>query len=379
MTGGIDDIGDILDRLRAVAPAEASQPTDQIQQKETPITQADSIGEASQDTEKGPKFSEMPGVVNLENQVSRSDVEAFLFMINEVEVGIVNTILQVWSKGIEENKRLDKEQRELAIRQGLNQIGKFLSGISDSYVDETQRTEMSTANMTAFTMMAALTLGQVSAIPDPTMATAIHNLNPAVFNVVPVEMQGALAMTGALIASALTTPILLNLTGMAQSTEGKLPENALATQLAYVTSQFVNSGLARQLINNDSRFNSLGAEQKSELVAKMNLTYMLGALTLFYEKETGWITEEEIVDMLNQGALYQKIKGENPSDPRLSLIAMIRQELGSMSQAERKEFLREALKHFSDNPAYESSQELYGLLSKMWANMDYEQMSESAA
>jgi len=381
MSGGIDDLGDLLKLVGGITPTEEIEQTETTgADVETPITQTDTIQQAEKDAEKGMQLPTTPGLINLEQlPVGKADIEAFLFMITNVEVGVVNTILEVWAKGIEANKKVDKEELERSIRMGLDQIGKFLDGLGTSYVDETQGTDMAAANITAFMIMSALTIGQLGPVADPTILTGVHNLGAGVFSVVPAELHGALAMTGALVTAALMAPVMLSLTGAAEASKGKLPENALANQVAFATFNMVQTGLIRDLITSDPRFAGLSSDQKGELIAKMNLTYLIGALALFYEKETGWITEEELLDMIGQGPLFQQIKSENPNDPRVSLVATIRQQLGSLSTAEKREYLREVVKHFSNNPAFESSQELMELLEKMWANMDYEQMSGNAA
>jgi len=378
MSGGIDDIGDLLEKLGGVTPTGQTEQTDTSSTEvETPITQTDTIQQSDQGTTDGSQISDIPGLINLEQlPPTRVDVEAFLFLINKVEVGVVNTILEVWSRGIEENKKVDKEELERAIRMGLDQVGKFLG---DTYVDETQQADLDVANLTAFTMMAAFAIGQLGAVSDPTILMGVHNLNPSIFNVLPAELHTSLAMMGALITSAMIAPVMLSLTGAAEATKGNISEGALANQVAFATFNMVQTGLIQNLITNDPRFSGLSADQKAELVAKMNLNYLIAALTLYYKSETGWMTEEELTDLINQGALFQKIKADNPNDPRLSLVAMIRTQLGSLSAAERKEYLREVVKNYSDNPSYESSRELYELLEKMWSNMDYEQMSGSAA
>jgi len=381
MTSGMDELGDLIKLVGGITPTEETEFTGTTETPvETPITQADTIQQSAQEDQKKTQLPDIPGMINLEQlPENRSDPEAFLFMFNKVEAGIVNNILDVWSKGIEENKKIDENERARAIRMGLDQVGKFFDGLGVSYVDETKRNDMAAANFMAFTMMAALTLGQLGPVADPTVLMGVHNLNASVFSVVPPELQASLVTVGALATAAIMSPVLLSLTGAAEATQGKLPENALANQVAFVTFNMVKTGLIRDLISADPHFAGLSADQKSELIAKTNLTFLLGALALFYEKETGWVTEEELVDMLNHGAIFQKIKGDNPNDPRLSLVAMIRQELGSLSDAEKREYLKEVVKHFSSNPAFESSQELMELLKKMWANMDYEQMSGSAA
>jgi len=378
MSGEIDDIGDLLEKLGGVTPTGQTEQTDTSSTEvETPITQTDTIQQSDQGTTDGSQISDIPGLINLEQlPPTRVDVEAFLFLINKVEVGVVNTILEVWSRGIEENKKVDKEELERAIRMGLDQVGKFLG---DTYVDETQQADLDVANLTAFTMMAAFAIGQLGAVSDPTILMGVHNLNPSIFNVLPAELHTSLAMMGALITSAMIAPVMLSLTGAAEATKGNISEGALANQVAFATFNMVQTGLIQNLITNDPRFSGLSADQKAELVAKMNLNYLIAALTLYYKSETGWMTEEELTDLINQGALFQKIKADNPNDPRLSLVAMIRTQLGSLSAAERKEYLREVVKNYSDNPSYESSRELYELLEKMWSNMDYEQMSGSAA
>jgi len=381
MTSGMDELGDLIKLVGGVTPTEETEIAGTTETPtKTPITETDTIQQSEQDAQKKTQLPDTPGMINLEQvPPNRADVEAFLFMFNKVEVGIINNILDVWAKGIEENKKADEAERARAIRMGLDQVGKFLDGLGVSYVDETKRNDMAAANLTAFTMMAALSLSQLGPVADPTVLMGVHNLNASIFSVIPAELHASMATVGALATSALMAPVFLKLTSEAEATRGQLPDNALANQVAFVAADMVKTGLVKDLISADPRLSGLSADQKAELIAKTNLTFLIGALALFYEKETGWITEEELVDMLNRGAIFEQIKADNPDDPRLSLVPLIRQELGSLSEAEKREYLRETARHFSSNPAFESSQELMELLEKMWANMDYEQMSESAA
>ncbi|NGX57991.1 MAG: hypothetical protein K940chlam3_00892 [Chlamydiae bacterium] len=386
MSEGLGNLDDLLNQLKGITPSTSTEQTETTGSEtvETPVTQTDSIQQAQQkDVEKGVQAPGQPLLLDPEVfRPARNDVEAFMLLFNSVEATVINAILDVWARGIEENKKANKEEIERAIRMGFDRIGQFAANYSskeEAQVSGVSSTQLAVANLMGFTMMSAFAITQLSAAANPIALSNLHNLNPGIFGVVPPEMAEALAMTGALISAGLISPILLSLTGTAQATKGNLPKGALASQLAYATLQMVQSGVVRDVIAQDARFSALTGDQKSDLIARMNLSFLLSALTMFYEKETGWITEEELLNMISQGSLFEQIQKENPNDPRLALVAAIREELKGLSASNRDGVLADLVKHFSDNPSYESSREMYELLEKMWLNLDYEQMSENAA
>lgn len=383
MSGSIEDILNSLQGIGPTTPTEESGTTGTSSKEATGASIKDSIQKAEEKVaEMGIQAPGQPFLINPQDRnASPTDPGAFLFLVHKVQVSVVNNILESWAKGIEEHKKINKEDIQRAIRLGLDRVGQFASSYvskDEAQVDGVSSTQLEVANLTAFTLMSAFTVTQLNASIDPVAMNNIHNLNPVVFGAVPPEMASSLAMTGALVTAGLMAPIFLSLAGKAEATKGNLPDGVLPTQLAYATVQMVQSRLVREVLKQYPQFAAMQEGQKADLIARTNLAFLLSSLTMFYDKETGWVTEEELASMISKGALYNKIKSENPNDPRLALVASIREEMKGLPAGDRENILHSFLTYFSKNPSYSSTRKTFGLLKKMWENMDYEQITENA-
>ncbi len=386
----MSDNMDIVDILKELQQSQQIQDSTKVvgektveQKATTPITQVDSIQQAEiSDAEKGVQApgNPMPPEPSQQLTPKGSDIEAFLVLFSKVQNTVITHILDAWEANIAENKRIDKEEMERKIRMGLDQVSHFTaSSVTNDDAGEGLATSIAFANYTSFMFASALTISQMGAATNYIVMNNLHNLTPGVFSVAPVELQSLIAMTGALVSSGILAPVLTAMTSRNEQTKGDFPKFAFATQIAMQTLKLVQQGVIRDVVNKHGLFASLTSEQRAQLISRMNLTFLLNSLALFYEKETGWVTEEELTDMISKGKIFQQIQKENPQDPRLALVAAIRQEMRGLSASDRKTFMKDALRYLSRNPSYSSERDLDGLLKKMWKYLDYEQMSGNAA
>ncbi len=386
----MSDNMDIVDILKELQQSQQIQDSTKVvsettveQKVTTPITQVDSIQQAEiSDAEKGVQApsNPMPPQPSQHLTPQASDIEAFLILFNKVQNTVITHILDSWEANIAENKRIDKEEMERKIRMGLDQIGHFTaSSVTKDDAGEGAATTVAFANYTSFMFASALTVSQLGAATNYVAMNNLHNLTPGVFSVAPAELQSMIAMTGALVSSGIVAPVITAMTSRNEQTKGDLPKFAFATQIAGQTLKLVQQGVIRDVVNKHGLFASLTPKQRAQLISRMNLTFLLNSLALFYEKETGWVTEEELTDLISKGKIFQQIQKENPQDPRLALVAAIREEMRNLSANDRKTFMKDALRYLSRNPSYSSERDLDGLLKKMWKYLDYEQMSGNAA
>lgn len=299
------------------------------------------------------------------------DPELFAKLFSKIEVDLVNNLLDSWAANLDQLKELDKKRLELKIQLGLDRIGKFASGYNskeESQMSGVGGAQLAVANLTAFTILSQFTVTQLEGVTNLQNYFAVHNLTPEIFAVTPPEMQQMMALLGTLVSSAIIAPVTIGLASE-QSANKVLPKEFFPNQIAYQTLTLVREGVIGDALKEWGA--GLTADQHSQLTAKLNLNFLLNALVLYFQKETGWVTEEELGDL---------IKNLNdPADPRYGLILAIREELKNLSDGERESFLSSTLKFYSFNPSYNSSRELTETLEKLWENLDYEKLKENRA
>ncbi len=381
-----DNVGDVISMLQQLGRAneieESKTATKEASVESKQTIEVDTLEQLEQVDVQGVQAPGNPALSepSQHRTPARTDIEAFLIMFNKVENEVITHILDAWQTNIEENKRLDKEELEMKIRMGLDQIGRFSASFdSRGGGPEGVSASLAVANYAAFMFGTVFALAQLNPAANFVGMNSVHNLNPAVFNMMPAGVQPAIAIAGGMISSGIISPVIASLAGRNEEARGDLPRFALANQVAYQTLQMVDQRIIHDVVNKHGLFSSLTNEQRAQLVSRLNIQFLLNSLALFYEKETGWVTEEELVSLIGKGDVYEQIKKENPDDPRLALVAALRQEMKGLPKGEREAFLKESLRHLSKNPSYGSQRELEELMGKMWKFLDYEQMSENAA
>lgn len=168
--------------------------------------------------------------------------------------------------------------------------------------------------------------------------------------ILPVDMAGALAMMAALIGTSLVSSSVVALA----KSEGTNPDHYNKKYVdAFIeqVQKLVKSPLFDQLIQLtilaqlEARGEKLSPAETSNIFTASKLVYLLSALAAYYKAETGAITSDEIVGLINGQIELSK------DDPRTSLVDEINQQRQLLDGDAGARFWDSALAYFDKNPA----------------------------
>ena len=165
----------------------------------------------------------------------------------------------------------------------------------------------------------------------------------------PVDMSSAIAMVAALFGTTLLVTSALQTVGKNKGANEQFNQK-FAQENIKQTLSMVNSPEFEHFVKNliiapiEIQKGPLSFQAQQNILASMKLVYLLGALAVYYKAETGQLTSEEILGLLNG-----EIKLE-ADDPRLQVIEQINVIKQQLKGEAGIKFWSSALAYFDSNP-----------------------------
>ena len=335
----------------------------------TNSTQASGLGQldidtveklAKEDAKKVVLPASNPQVPN-PNQFHAATIDPVEFqkLINLFSSSIVTSIVNSWSKSVKEMSEAELDAEKKRIRMGLDRLFSAAAVLLGK--------ENNVAGVGA---MAVLASAYASEQPGQPLS-----VSQAVLDALPVNLQPLLAMVMGVISVALSTPVLQSLFNPVNAKMGKVDDTALAVPFAFQTLALVTVGETGESEVGQFISSALPDDTPNlaEVINKVQIQLLINALALFYSKATGWVTEEELLDTMDRGALYAA------SPQAKILVDEIRKGLATLAKGDRDSFLHGALQAASDNPATTELQGMYAQMKQFWVDLDAEAISQRVA
>ncbi|MCB1149194.1 MAG: hypothetical protein KDK48_03435 [Chlamydiia bacterium] len=302
--------------------------------------------------------------------------DLLVFLYNEMTTRVVNHIVDQMAKSAKEMRELFDEEFKHKIRLGLEDFFGHTTDLQTNkeaaLSDQSVFATLTLASVTSMMTMSATVLGQVSL---PTVA--LHGLHPSALSGLDQSVQPLLLASGAFISVGLTAPVLRTIALASQKAKLGPGDGAVGKAYGIQVARAVMAGYIEDLVK--TVFAAKPEAVTKQLIDKVELSYLFGALVAVERASTGWINLEEMVSLLTEGAVYQGIKKDNPSDPRLVIVGLIQERLKGMDPKERALFILSHLDHYKDSKEIEDLEQHAELINNFWKNYDYEQITENRA